>query len=147
MAIHTQQSLSGFIASDPQLTHTESGKARFYAKVGQEHYRREQDGSFTQLETTFHDLVAFNRTAERSHERFKKGDSFVAEGYTHEYPHERDGQQVQDEEFVAKKIGYDTARTNYQVDRTPRRAAAERNVTAFESPERRPRPETPAVSL
>ena len=59
MAIQTQQSFSGFVASDPQLSRTENGDARLYMKVGKEHYRQEQDGSFTQLETTFHNLVAF----------------------------------------------------------------------------------------
>lgn len=120
MAIHTQESFTGFIASDPQLSHTSKGEARFYARVGQEHYRKEPDGSFTELETTFHDLVAYRATAERAYERFAKGDSFVAEGYTHPYEYERDGQTVQGEEFVAKKIGHDLARTNYDVDRSPR---------------------------
>ena len=59
MAIQTQPAFSGFIASDPQLSTTESGDARLYMKVGKEHYRQEEDGSFTQLETTFHHLVAF----------------------------------------------------------------------------------------
>lgn len=143
MAIHTQESFTGFIASDPQLSHTGKGEARFYARVGQEHYRREPDGSFTELETTFHDLVAYRATAERAHERFAKGDSFVAEGYTHEYSYERDGQQIQGEEFVAKKIGHDTARTNYDVDRTPRSghtAGRDAPTTgrAFEVPPARP---------
>lgn len=124
MAIHTQQSISGFIASDPQLTYTERGDARFYAKIGQEHYRREPDGSFTQTETTFHDLVAFRKTAERVHERFAKGDSFVAEGYVRQYDRaEPDGQKIKAEEFVAKRIGHDTARTSYEVSRRPRLAA------------------------
>ncbi|TAM70262.1 MAG: single-stranded DNA-binding protein [Microbacteriaceae bacterium] len=124
MAIHTQESFTGFIASDPQLSHTGKGEARFYARVGQEHYRKEPDGSFTELETTFHDLVAYRATAERAHERFAKGDSFVAEGYTHSFEYERDGQTVQGEEFVAKKIGHDLARTSYDVDRSPRNTRA-----------------------
>ena len=57
MAIHTQQSISGFIATDPQLTTTENGDARFYARFGQENYRREEDGSFTKLEPSFSNLV------------------------------------------------------------------------------------------
>lgn len=118
MAIHTQDSLSGFIASDPQLTHTTGGAPRLYLRVGQEHYRKEPDGSFTQLETTFHNLVMFNRSAERAAGQFAKGDNFVAEGYTRPLEYERDGQLVQDEEFVAKKIGHDNARTRYEVNRT-----------------------------
>lgn len=124
MALHTQESVSGFIASDPQLTYTERGDARFYAKIGQEHYRKEPDGSFTQTETTFHDLVAFKKTAERAHDRLAKGDKFVAEGYTREYDRAtQDGEVVKAEEFVAKKLGHDLARTSYEVDRTRRQPA------------------------
>ncbi len=157
MTIRTQESFSGFIASDPQLSRTSTGEARFYARVGQEHYRRNSDGSFTELETTFHDLIAYRATAERAHERFAKGDSFVAEGYTHPFEYERDGQTVQGEEFVAKKIGHDTARTSYDVDRTPRTArtveqetpatAAAHGAAAHEEP-RRPSPSaTPVLGL
>jgi len=51
-------------------------------------------------------------------------DSFVAEGYVRNFEFERDGETIQREEFVAKKIGHDLARTNYDVDRTRRSAAA-----------------------
>ena len=118
MAFHTQQSLSGFIASDPQQSVTENGDTRFYVRVGQPHFRHEYSGSFTALEPTFHDLVAYRATAERALNRFAKGDSFVAEGYVRTFQVERDGDAIQREEFVAKKIGHDLARTNYQVDRT-----------------------------
>lgn len=131
MAIHTQQSLSGFIASNPQLSFTDRGDARFYAKIGQEHFQRNDDGSFTKLETTFHDLVQYRRAAERSDAAFAKGDKFVAEGYVHPYGYTNaDGQAIQGEEFVARKIGHDTARTSYTVDRTrpDRDAATEQGI-------------------
>lgn len=151
MAIQTQQSFSGFVASDPQLSATENGDARLYMKVGKEHYRQEQDGSFTQTETTFHDLVAFKAAAEQGHLRLAKGDKFVADGYVREYAYERDGRTVEGEEFVARRLGHDLARTRYNVDRTPRRAAehqAERQAAAFESPPHRSAPQSsPAVSL
>ncbi|TFD03667.1 MULTISPECIES: single-stranded DNA-binding protein [unclassified Cryobacterium] len=120
MAFHTQQSLSGFIASDPQQSVTENGDTRFYVRVGQPHFRHECTGSFTALEPTFHDLAAYRATADRALTRFAKGDSFVAEGYVRTFQVERDGETIQREEFVAKKIGHDLARTNYQVDRTHR---------------------------
>lgn len=121
MAIHTQESLSGFIASAPQLTFTERGDARFYAKIGQERYRKEPDGSFTQTETTFHDLVAFKKTAERAHAQLAKGDRFLAEGYTREYDRvDPEGKTATAEEFVAKRIGHDLVRTNYEVCRSQR---------------------------
>ncbi|MBN9376187.1 MAG: single-stranded DNA-binding protein, partial [Cellulomonas sp.] len=80
MALHTRQSLSGFITSDPQLSFTATGDARFYARVGQEQFRREEDGSYTPLEPTFTDLVMFRRSAERAYNQFRKGDNFIAEG-------------------------------------------------------------------
>lgn len=86
MAIHTQESLSGFIASDPHLSFTERGDARLFVKIGQEHYRREDDGSFTQTwrppSTT---SSRPGRTAERADQRLAKGDKFLGEGYTHRY--------------------------------------------------------------
>ena len=123
MTFHTQQSLSGFIASDPQQSVTENGDTRFYVRVGQPHFRHEYSGSFTALEPTFHDLVAYRATAERALTRFAKGDSFVAEGYVRTFQVERDGEAIQREEFVAKKIGHDLARTSYQVDRTHRESS------------------------
>lgn len=120
MALHTQQSLSGFIASEPQQSVTENGGTRFYVRVGQPHFRREDDGSFTELEPTFHDLVAYRATADRALTRFAKGDSFIAEGYVRTFQVERDGAIIEREEFVAKKIGHDVARTNYNVDRNRR---------------------------
>lgn len=143
MAIRTQQSISGFIATDPQLTVTDRGEARFYARCGQENFHREDDRSFTKLEPSVHNLVMYRATAERAFERFTKRDSFVAEGYAHEYSYERDGQSLSDEEFVAKKIGHDTARTRYEVDRSPPKAASQETVQrqqerAFDPPSRRP---------
>lgn len=123
MTIHTQQSLSGFIASEPQQLVTENGDTRFYVRVGQHHFRREDGGGFTKLEPTFHDLVAYRATAQRALKQFAKGDSFVAEGYVRTFHDERDGTIVEREEFVAKKIGHDLALTNYSVVR-PRREVA-----------------------
>ena len=121
MTIPTQMSLHGFIATAPQLNFMGTGVARFYARVGVEHYRKETDGSFTKLESTFHDLVAFSKTAERAYARFKVGDNFVASGYINEYELDRNGQAEAREEFVARRIGHDAARTKYEVDRTPSR--------------------------
>ena len=130
MAIRPQQSLTGFIASDPQLTFTTQGDARFYAKVGQEHYQRNDDGSFTKLDTTFHDLVQYRRAAERAYATFAKGDRFVAEGYVRTYEHKVDGQTQHGEEFIAKKLGHDTARTTYTVDRNRTPATADQTPAA-----------------
>lgn len=118
MAIHTQQSLSGFIATDPQLSFNANGEARLYVRVGQEHFERNADGTFTQNETTYHDLVMYRRSAERAFAQLAKGDNFLAEGYVHPYTYERDGQTITGEEFVAKRLGHDAARSMYAVDRS-----------------------------
>ena len=121
MPIKTSTSMSGFIATTPALSRTEDGTSRTYIRAGQEHYLRNEDGSFTQTESTFHDLVLFRATAEKAAEQFRKGDRFVAEGYvdTFDAP-DKDGVVQQRETFVARKIGHDTLHTRYQVDRTPR---------------------------
>lgn len=140
MTIHTQESVSGFVASEPQLSFTEKGDARLYMKIGLEHYRREADNSFTKLETTFHDLIAFKGAAEFGHQKLAKGDNFIAEGRVRKYSYERDGQRREGEEFIATRLGHDLARTRYEVDRTPRRNASEqatpaRDASAFTGPE------------
>ena len=142
MPFHTQQSLSGFIASEPQQSVAENGETRFSVRIGQPHFRREDNGSFTVIEPTFHDLVAYRATADRALTRFAKGDSFIAEGYVRNFEIERDGEIIQHEEFVAKKIGHDLARTNYHVDRNRRSATGpERDASAVQqviSPEATP---------
>ena len=117
MTLPTQMRLAGFIASVPQLTFTCNGVARFYARIGVEHARKETDGTFTSIEPTFHDLVLYRASAERAYARFRKGDSFVASGYVHEYEQSRDGSTVTREEFVARRIGHDTTLTRFSVDR------------------------------
>lgn len=117
----TRTSLSGFVVTEPTLSTTEKGDARLYIRVGQEHFQREEDGSFTQMEPTFHDLVAFGRTAERAAERLAKGDRFVAEGRVRRFTRVDDaGVETDAEEFIAAKIGHDVARTHYTVERVRR---------------------------
>ncbi|GAT74058.1 single-stranded DNA-binding protein [Microbacterium sp. HM58-2] len=146
MVIQTQQSIAGFIASEPQLSHTERGDARMYVKVGIEHFRKEADDSYTKLETTFHDLIAFRAAAEQGAARLAKGDAFIADGRVREYSYERDGQRHEGEEFVATRIGHDLARTRYEVDRSPR-SSPERTSTAFEAPARSASPDAAVAGM
>ncbi|MGP6172200.1 single-stranded DNA-binding protein [Microbacterium sp. A204] len=152
MSIHTQESVSGFVASDPKLTSSANGNQRLYLRFGQEHFRREEDGAFTQLETSYHHLVMFGRSAELASDHFSKGDNFLAEGYQRPVSYEREGQPVESEEFVAKRIGHDAARTRYEVDRSPRKSAARDGVTHEQNRGFDPRPQrttnvAPALGL
>lgn len=108
-------SLVGFIATEPDLHFTSTGKEYCRVRVGVEQWRKDIDGTFTKLDPTFHDMVAFESTACETYARFRKGDSFVAGGYVHEYEVERTG-EIKDE-FVARKIGHDVNKTAYEVQR------------------------------
>lgn len=126
MTIRTKESLSGFVASDPELTFTSRGDARLYARIGQPQAQAKDDGTFTQLEPTFTDLVMFRRSAELAHEQFQKGDNFLAEGETRTYTGS-DG--TEREQFVASRIGHDNNITRYSVDRSPTEREAPRQET------------------
>lgn len=145
MTIPTQMSLHGFIATTPELTYGKNDVARFRSRVGVEQWRKEPDGSFTKLDPRFCELVMFKTAAERAYDRFRAGDQFVASGYVHEYEFDRDGETVQREEFVARRIGHDTARTRYSVERpaTERATGPEFGRAAHRAVE----PSSPAVGI
>ena len=132
MAIKTSQAINGFISADPRLTFSESGQARFYARVGINHYEPQQDGSFRKLDPTYHDLIQFGKSAEMSADRYVKGDDIVAQGYTREYTRDVNGEERTDEQFVAKRIAPDPNITDFTIDRRP---AAEREAER-EEPDR-----------
>lgn len=147
MSVRIQQSLTGFIASDPQLTFTSQGDARFYARVGQEQFRRLDDGSFEQTGVEYVDLVQFRKAAEHAFAQFRPGDRFIAEGYPREYEgHGADGTSEKRAEFVARKLGHDCARTAYSVDRSSRRTANPPEPGAAESNRPAPAPASASVS-
>ncbi|WP_182354873.1 single-stranded DNA-binding protein [Flaviflexus huanghaiensis] len=129
MTIRTKESLAGFVATDPELTFTSNGDARVYMRVGQPQARFKQDGTFTQLDPEFTDLVMFRRSAELAHEQFRKGDNFIAEGETRTYTGD-DG--AEREQFIASRIGHDNNITRYTVDR----GAPERETPRQEAPGR-----------
>ncbi|MCT3011284.1 single-stranded DNA-binding protein [Propionibacterium freudenreichii] len=147
--LRPREALVGYIDSDPILRYGQSGVARFYARVGVEHYRADGDDSFTKTGTTFHDMVIFRKTAERAKETFQPGDHFIAQGYVREYTDQHGNER---EEFVAKKIGHDGMWTPYTVDReAQQRAAVQRQSPgldhnqAFERDDRPAQQREPAV--
>lgn len=117
MTIPTEMSLTGFIATTPQLTFAPSGVARFYARIGVNNFRRENNGALTPLDPSYHDLVMFGRKAERAYDIFRTGDRFVAAGYIHEFTREHEGRTKRREQFVAKQMGHDANRVRYDVHR------------------------------
>ena len=134
MSIPTQLSLNGFIVTDPDLRFTAAGKEHVKVRVGVEQWRHEADGSFTKLDPTFHDMVAFEGAAREIYARFQRGDSFVASGYVHEYEVDAEGGSVIKEEFVARKIGHNATRTDYSVQRRSRQQPAPAAASVQQAP-------------
>lgn len=138
-----RQSFKGFIRSVPELGTTKKGHAKFYAKVGQQHWLFEPNGTYTRLPNTYHDLVAYKGVAVRAYKAYQQGDHFIAEGRLEDYVSSRTGETKK--RFTATGFGHDMAYTRYEVDRTPRRDAAERDAVERAPAERAPaEAETPS---
>ncbi|MGP5008863.1 hypothetical protein ACTXJK_18375 [Brachybacterium tyrofermentans] len=129
-----RESFKGRIKSEPTLGTTSKGKAKFYAKVEQRHWRYEPDGTYTRLPNTYHDLVAYKGAAVRAYKQLAKNDYFIAEGRMEDYLSKRTGEMKQ--RFAATAFGHDMAHTRYEVDRSPRRDATEQQATERQAAER-----------
>ena len=70
--------LMGYVTGDFELRYTASGNA--VANFGMATNRRYRQGEEIKQETTYVDLVAFNRTAEIAHEYLGKGRPVAIEG-------------------------------------------------------------------
>lgn len=106
MAIRTHQSLSGYVATEPNTDPTRDGNPRFYARAGQRQARREPDGTYTALPTQYVPIVALGDAAEEAAALLSKGSGFVAEGRFRQVSYEKDGQTVTGEEFEIWKVGH-----------------------------------------
>ena len=138
------------IASDPRLTYSEkTGTPRFYARVGVDHWRREEDGTFTKLERTFHDLALRYKAGEVAKELYRKGDDVIATGRFEKFADPETG--VEREEFRADTLSPNPVSSRITLNREPRSAAVERDAVgvdrsqAFERPEQSSQAREPAV--
>lgn len=138
MAIKTQQSLSGFIRGDMKLGKTSDDRPMFTAKAGQNQFERVGQREFRQIENEYIPIVQFGKAGKKTFEQFKPGDRFVAEGYLREYNFEREGVQHTGQQFVVKKIGHDTAWTNYEVHRKEPAKAVEQEAVGQELAQEQP---------
>ncbi|SMX62769.1 single-stranded DNA-binding protein [Brevibacterium linens] len=127
MPVPTGPGISGFIKSRPQLSMTVNNDARFSAWVGIPQTQVDENGVLQELEPLETRMVMFGASAQRAHEKFRRGDDIVAFGANKEYTSTRDGQQVTEEYFLASHIGHDNNVTTYTVHRGPERYPAERD--------------------
>lgn len=139
MGIKNGTIMIGHIAGDPRLTHSEkTGTPRFYARVGVDHWRREDDGTFTKTDRTFHDLAVRYKAAEAAMDLFKKGDDFIATGRFEKFTDPTSG--AEREEFRADTLTPNPVSTRLSIDREPRNGPAREALgadrsQAFERPE------------
>lgn len=149
MGIKNGTIMVGHIAGDPKLTHSEkTGTPRFYARVGVDHWRREDDGTFTKTDRTFHDLALRYKAAEVAMELFKKGDDFIATGRFEKFTDPTSG--AEREEFRADTLAPNPVSTRLSIDREPRSGPARDalgadRAQAFERPEQSSQAREPAT--
>lgn len=123
MGIKSGVIMVGHIAGDPRLTTSEkTGTPRFYARVGVDHWQREDDGTFTNTGRTYHDLAIRYKAAEAAMELFKKGDDFIATGRFHKFNDPATGEER--EEFRADTLTPNPATTRLTINREPRGGVA-----------------------
>lgn len=124
MEVASQASLSGYISKKMELKFGQQGAAVLLMHLGQKHYRKEQDGSFALTSTSYAPLVLFGAAAEAVDQRFQVGDDVVALGEFKSRSFERDGQQIDVNEFHAYRLLFDTSHPRYAVTRMSRGSAA-----------------------
>lgn len=142
MAVKTQQSLSGFIRGDMELRKTSDGRPMFLAKAGQNQFEHVGQGKFNQLENQYIPIVQFGKAATKTFENYRPGDRFVAEGYLHDRTFkDKEGVEQTEQQFIVKKIGHDTAWTNYDVHRKEPELAVEQEAVSQELSQEQSSPE------
>lgn len=100
MASVNKQILIGNLGKDPELRQTASGKAVCNFSVATTEKRGGEE------ETTWHNVVAWEKNAENAAKYLKKGSSVYVEGRTTKRKYEKDGQQRESVEVVADKVTF-----------------------------------------
>lgn len=125
----TKTALPGYLSRTPQLKRLSDGLALFIGQIGQKQYREEADGSLTLLGAAYTKLVLLGEHAEEAFADFVEGDDVVAIGSFKTRSYEHRGQKVEERQFQAAKLLFDTTRERYRVERRPRpRAEATRET-------------------
>lgn len=148
MGIKNETVMVGRIAGDPRLTYSEkTGVPRFYARARVNHWQREDDGTFTKQNQSFHDVVVRYDLAEVAHQKFARGDDFIATGHFRTFTDDDNNER---EEFRATTISHNPTTTDYAVTRDKTTGIDQESVgvdhgKAFERPERDQPADQPAA--
>ncbi|WP_336629847.1 MULTISPECIES: single-stranded DNA-binding protein [unclassified Microbacterium] len=120
MDMRSKTSVAGYLARTPQLKRLQNGLLLFVTQLGQKQYQREDDGTFTLTGTAYVGLTVLGDRAETAFELFAEGDDVVALGEFHSRTFERRGESVEQLQFRADKLLFDTSHPRYSVTRSPR---------------------------
>jgi single-strand DNA-binding protein len=106
---------TGRLVADPKLRYSPSGVAVVNLTVASNDRRRADDGTWSDGETTFLDVVAFKQLAEAIVEAgLSKGDAVFAMGKLQQSSWEKDGQKRSKLELLADVFGPDLRWTRTQ---------------------------------
>lgn len=125
MEIRSEPSVRGFLSRAPEQKSKPGEVFLLVAQIGQKFRRREEDGTFTLVGSAYIDLIMIGDKAEEAFKDFVKGDDIVAIGEFTKRQYEQDGQRIERRQFRASRLLFDTSRTRYAVERTPRQLAPE----------------------
>lgn len=115
--------LIGNVTRDPDLTYTAKGTPLLRFSIATNRSLKNEDGSFTDI-PTYHNIVAWSRTAERLAKILKKGSKVYIEGRIDNRSYEKDGQTKYISEVIADNAilfdkGRPSSNTNKGAEEVP----------------------------
>lgn len=98
--------ITGNLAADPEIRYTGQGKAvtNFTVMTSR---KVENNGTWTDMDTTGWRVTAWDAMAEHISEGFRKGDPVIVQGWAAEKTWEKDGQTNRRIEVTARNVGFD----------------------------------------
>jgi len=129
----TNVTLTGRIGKDVDLRFLPSGKAVASFPLVTSRNKKDQDGNWSETETTWWQVSGFDTLAENIAESLSKGDAVIVVGraYTETYKG-RDGNERQSLKVEAYAVGPDLKRQSAKLSRTER--APGRSTAAADDP-------------
>lgn len=120
-------SVSGNVTKDPDLRWTPQGQAVATLRVAETPRVQAEDGSWTDGETSFYDVIVWGDQAQRAVEALRKGDRIVATGrWQRQDWTDNDSQPRAKTVLVARDVGPSLLFKDARIDRSqPRKAAAQ----------------------
>lgn len=103
MKTHNSVQLIGYLGKDPIISIAKNGSARAYLRMATDIFRRKGDGS-TFKKTTWHDIVAWGKKAERIENNFIQGSHVLIEGEIDYRIYSKDGKKRYSTRIIAKKL-------------------------------------------